>query len=857
MQQTFSKAVGIDLGTTNSAVAIMNRTDNEVVIHRETRHTLTTPSCVWKDPRAGEIVVGRMAARRVGTAPEPVRSVKRLMGRSTTVRVTDEDMTPEQVSAHILAEMKRQIEQDVAEWHTPDARWQVDRAIVTVPAYFDHPNIEATRRAAELAGLEVLDLLHEPTAAACHHCWSTRTTSGTFLVYDFGGGTFDVSIVRCTAGTFEVLGISGNNLLGGDNIDQAMAARIQEHLIDDGYAFDLDLDGDPEDRIRYGRLRSLAEGVKKALSTQEEFMLSDVGTLRDKNGEPVVLDRLLDRSDFEEVARPWVGRTITYCHEAIALATKEAGITLADIDQIILAGGSTHMPLVRELVTEELCAGARCAAPVYDKVDTNVALGAAIRASAAGGLVAHDQDRRVRATFRGTGATGSTNARTAGRVEALVGSVDLSGGHIRLNTSEYEDETDLADNGAFAFSHIPIQPDAESRLTFEVYDGAGERVATIRRSLSHTRDLAPNGHDTTPGKLPKAFVLEVNRAGKPYRKELLPALATLPTSADYEFTHPGNTEVVLFPLFQRRRKVKVISVPVPSTTPRGTPIRFNVRVDGLSMITVRGSVGEHTFDALVTQPPERDMPAPTEVAALQAGFTEAVQYLKPGERAVAEAKWQVTTNSLRAAMNRGDQIQAVHEFEELEEMAEEISRGDTVLEPPKEEFDRLVDDCRELSVVVRDIAAGSGVPYDQQETAASIETQTSHGERAHRNRDQQAYGEAVQMLDGFRRYLLGIYHGSKHSSGITPESVLSAIRELDREAAELVPVAEAKARADLQQELRSIRRRLQDLAEDVHRDTAGTTRKVGQISERLTQIEKILTRKPGDGYLESLPEFHS
>ena len=848
MQQIFSKAVGIDLGTTNSAVAIMNRTDSEVVIHRETRHTLTTPSCVWKDPRSGEIVVGRMAARRVGTTPEPIRSVKRLMGRPTTVRVTDEDMTPEQVSARILAEMKRQIEQDVAQWRTPDARWEVDRAIVTVPAYFDHPNIEATRRAAELAGLEVLDLLHEPTAAACYHCWSTRTNNGTFLVYDFGGGTFDVSIVRCTAGTFEVLGISGNNLLGGDNIDIAMATRIQEYLVEDGYAFDLDLDNDPEDRIRHSRLRSLAEGVKKALSTQEEFMLSDAGTLRDKNGEPVVLDRLLDRSDFEDVARPIVSRTIGYCHDAIALATKEAGITLADIDQIILAGGSTHMPLVRELVTEELCAGARCAEPVYDKVDTIVALGAAIRASAAGGLVTYDADRRVRATFRGTGATGTTNARAAGRVEALTDTIDLTGGHVRLETGEYEDETDLVDNGTFAFSHIPIQPDAESRLTFEVYDRTGERVATIGRSLSHTRDLAPDGRDTTPGKLPKAFVLEVNRGGKPYRKELLPALATLPTSADFEFTHPGNTEVVLFPLFQRRRKIQVISVPVPSTTPRGTPIKFNVRVDGLAMITVRGSIGEHTFDALVAQPPERDMPTPEEVAALQEVFAEAVQYLKPGERAVAEAKWKVTTSSLRAAMDRGDRLQAVHEFEELEDMAEEIAKGDTVLEPPKEEFDRLVDDCRELKVVVRDIAARTGVPYDQQETAASIETQCDHGERAYRNRDQQAYSEAIQMLDHIRRYLLGIYHGGKGSSGISPESVIAAVRELDREAADLVPVAEAQGRAELQQELRSVRRRLSDLAEDVHRDTAGAARKVGQVAERLTQIHKILSRKPGEDH---------
>src|SRR2546430_2753950 len=139
MDQIFSKAVGIDLGTTNSAVAVMNRTDTDIVIHRENRHTTTTPSCVWKDPRSGEIVVGRMAFRRVGSVPEPIRSIKRLMGHRTTVSVTDEEMTPEQVSALILTEMKRQIEQDLAAWNSPTTSWIADRAIVTVPAYFDHP----------------------------------------------------------------------------------------------------------------------------------------------------------------------------------------------------------------------------------------------------------------------------------------------------------------------------------------------------------------------------------------------------------------------------------------------------------------------------------------------------------------------------------------------------------------------------------------------------------------------------------------------------------------------------------------------------------------------------------------------
>src|SRR5437764_2589767 len=243
-----SKAVGIDLGTTNSAVAVMKPNDTEIVIHSDPTKRETTPSCVVKDPRSGQVVVGKKAFMRIGTRPIPIRSIKREMGRQVSVALTNEKVTPEQVSAHILREMKQQIEEDVARFGTDSATWIVDRAIVTVPAYFDQPQIEATRRAAEMAGLQILELLHQPTAAACYHCWQTGTQDGVFLVYDCGGGTFDVSVLRCTAGAFEVLGISGNNRLGGDDIDTLLAEELQKRLLQEGYNLKLDLKHNEDDR---------------------------------------------------------------------------------------------------------------------------------------------------------------------------------------------------------------------------------------------------------------------------------------------------------------------------------------------------------------------------------------------------------------------------------------------------------------------------------------------------------------------------------------------------------------------------------------------------------------------------------
>jgi molecular chaperone DnaK len=309
-KQILNKAIGIDLGTTNSAVAIMTLTDTDVIIHRDARtRRETTPSCVWKDPRTQQVLVGSRAFQRIGTTPEPIRSIKRSMGKQTTVSLTDVQVTPEEVSASILREMKLQIEDDVAQFTNETCEWAVTRAIVTVPAYFDQPQIEATRKAAEMAGLQVLELLHEPTAAASYYCWQNRVQNGTFLVYDFGGGTFDVSILRSVEGSCEVLGISGNNRLGGDDLDVLLAEELRQRLVGEGYELELNLQKSA-DRRRFEQLKMLAEGVKKALSTEEEFVLRSQSYVQDQSGTPINIDMLFERTEVEALYRPTIERTL-------------------------------------------------------------------------------------------------------------------------------------------------------------------------------------------------------------------------------------------------------------------------------------------------------------------------------------------------------------------------------------------------------------------------------------------------------------------------------------------------------------------------------------------------------------------
>lgn len=854
MTQIMSKGVGIDLGTTNSVVAVMNQSDTEIVLHRDgSSRWPTTPSCVWRDPDTNEIHVGRKAAARTGFSPAPVRSVKRLMGSKQRVPLGREDASPEEVSACILAEMKRQIEEDVCEWNTADQLWIVDRAIVTVPAHFDQPQIDATREAAEQAGIELLDLLHEPTAAACFHCWRTNTKNGTFLVYDLGGGTFDVSIVRATAGMFEILGISGNTHLGGDDIDMAMANAIAERLCREGYAMELDPASDPADQARFSQLRQMAERTKKALSAGPEHALSE--TIVDKNGTPVLVDMLWDRSDFEDIARPTIELTLHYCTDALELANAKAGITIEDIDQIILAGGSTHVPMVRDILASELCSPAsgqapgraRCSAPFYQDVDTIVALGAAIRAAETGGVEIYDDNRTVKLALHGTGSLSDDDAIIGGTVTPLVDGLHVEGGQVRLIPADDPGDTEEAliiSGGVFSFADLPIEPGRELDYTFEIFDAAGDLVATLGRRFAHLTDdeRKPGGGPTSISKLSKPLLLEVDRQGRPHRRQLIPAMADLPVSADFEFSHQGEAEAVLFPIFQRRKLIQVIQVPVPAATPAGTPVLLNVSIDQFAQITVRGTIGDIGFDAAVEQPPDRQAPTSEEIRDLEQRFRETAQYLPTGKRTVAEARWEKTRQALEAAIATFDDTRAVYQYEELEDLVDIYERADNSLDPPKTRFDQLVSECKKLNESVRKPAAELGFSHEYDDLARNIEVQREHGEQAFREADQSSYAEAVRMLENIRELLSELSANIREARDTrTPaELATDMLRNTERLAGKVRDLAEAAEREQLLNEVDTIRGHLEKLREEIQDDPVYAQHKIDQHYVRLTKIKEVL-----------------
>ena len=848
---TMRKAIGIDLGTTNSAVAVMTPTDTDITIHSDPKtRRETTPSCVWKDPKNGQVVVGSKAYSRVGSRPEPIKSIKRSMGRQTTLALTNERVTPEQVSAYILSEMKRQIEDNLRGFETETATWVVDRAIVTVPAYFDQPQIEATRKAAEMAGLQVLELLHEPTAAACYHCWQNQRQDGLFLVYDFGGGTFDVSILRCTSGVFEVLGIRGNNFLGGDDLDAVIAEEILRRLVAEDYDLALDIQHDEDDQLRFARLKLLAEGVKKALSNATDFVLRDTNSVKDKAGAGVDIDMNFERDEVEQLMRPIIEHTIPYCYEALELAQQRAGVTLAQIDEIILAGGTTHIPLVRDIVRETFCSSpgasgerARCSELVYRKVDTIVALGAAIRAAATGGLAIDNPERTVRVTFKGIGITASKRTYVTGQVEALSPALNLAGGSIRLRIADlgYDDEQPLKSDGAFGFSRVELQAATENLLTFEIYSRDGARLATVIRPISQNSEARSTGGPTGTATTAKAYYLEVNRAGKATRKELFPASASLPAEANFQLFHPGNTERLLLPLYQNKKKIQEINVPVPASLPKGTPIDLHIEVDALSGITVSGSVKgtDRTFKAHLEIPAERDAPTPGEVQQLDQSFHEVAVSLPSEQKTRVEDQYRRARSSYEEGMRRGEFQRAIHDFEEMEDLVESSKYEGGPLQPPKDFFDSLVNECQIMGELLETVTQSSHA----RDIITEITRQQAKGDNAFANNDQTAYRDTIIKLNALREHLISLLVRLADGFEDTRSDLERATDNIDfalEQANEVDILARAAERTDLQSEIALLRSQVQGLGREVQRDPVSVFQSIVKIRQRLEQIRNVL-----------------
>ena len=354
-----SKIIGIDLGTTNSCVAVMEGTEVKVITNPEGNRT--TPSVVaFKD---GERIVGDAAKRQVVTNKNTVSSIKRYMGSNHKVELEGKMYTPEEISAMVLGYMKSYAESYLGE--------PVTKAVITVPAYFNDAQRQATKDAGKIAGLEVERIINEPTAAALAFGIDKIDKEQTILVFDLGGGTFDVSIMDLADGTFEVLATAGDNKLGGDDFDNVLVDWIADEFKKQN---GIDL---RNDRMALQRMKEAAEKAKKDLSSMVQTQISLPFISANASG-PLHFDASLTRAQFDKMTKHLVERTMGPVRQAL----KDAGISASKLDQVLLVGGSTRIPAVQEAVKNEL--GKEPNKSVNP--DEVVAMGAAIQ----GGVISGD-----------------------------------------------------------------------------------------------------------------------------------------------------------------------------------------------------------------------------------------------------------------------------------------------------------------------------------------------------------------------------------------------------------------------------------------------------------------------------------
>ena len=327
-----ARAVGIDLGTTNSVVSVLEGGEPVVIANAE--GSRTTPSVV-AFAKNGEVLVGQSAKNQAVTnVDRTIRSVKRHMGEDWTVNIDDKTYTPQEISARTLQKLKRDAEAYLGE--------EVTEAVITVPAYFEDAQRQATKEAGQIAGLNVLRIVNEPTAAALAYGLEKGEQEQTILVFDLGGGTFDVSLLEIGDGVVEVMATAGDNELGGDDWDQ----RIVDWLVDrfkTSQGVDL-----TKDKRAVQRLREAAEKAKIELSSSQQANINLPYITVDSDKNPLFLDETLTRTEFQKITQDLLDRTKAPFNQVI----KDADLSVGDIDHVVLVGGSTRMPAVSDLVKE-------------------------------------------------------------------------------------------------------------------------------------------------------------------------------------------------------------------------------------------------------------------------------------------------------------------------------------------------------------------------------------------------------------------------------------------------------------------------------------------------------------------------
>lgn len=769
-----TKTIGIDLGTTNSVVAVMDMDNQNVITHTDKMGRHIIPSVVGIQPKTGNVITGYLAYSYRGTRNAPVVSVKRKMGSTEKIQLGENEYMPEDISSMIIAECIRCMQEQLDKLDDGN-EYKIGKALVTVPAYFDINATEATRRAGEKAGIDV-DVLQEPTAAAMYYIWKNKLPDGSYLVFDLGGGTFDVSIVNMSMGVASVLGLSGNNYLGGDDFDRRLARKLLQMLQDSGeYTLDLD-DNDPEDRLRYAKLVLKAEELKKELSGKGEVYFESSNIFEDQDGRSVRVDVMFSREEFEELIADLVDSALQECEKAIAEAIAAKRISgIEDIQQVLMVGGSTKVPLVQEKVRAHFCdpnkAHVQNLTILLDEPDFAVGYGAALCASSQGNVYAGEDGVQLTAKQDYLDLDGIGSLAVMGSVDG-VADASLYKLQVRSAEGDVVGSGRVGKDGSFTVD-VDVGEDEET-MTVELLDASGGVAVTQTLAIDRRPPVPP-----PPAVLPMDINLDVWNADEErvVKRALINKLTPLPAQAGHTlYANEGTTDHFVIRLYQGYDELKVVAIQPKRRLEPGEPVRLDVRCDESFTISITGDAGGEAIEVVVSAPPREHKPDDMRIQQqkLRQEFERYIQIYQGGQLAEYSAEERKYTNAIEDGFE-DNELPKVSESLMLYQALVERMRP-VKMDPPKEEFDKIIGQGMMMVMAISQMPKDKVPPtYRQDEAVASIEAIREAATDAYNRQDRKQVKEYHDKLMELCGYLYSIIQGGGDGPTINPVDRLNRI----------------------------------------------------------------------------------
>jgi molecular chaperone DnaK len=883
------KTVGIDLGTTNSVIALLDPSGSALITGQDEAGHLTFPSVVGYHPEQKRLVAGH-AARELNEPPSPLTSIKRSLGQDQRFAVGPQSLSPPEASAVILRHLR-----DMLGRILNDPRYRLDSAILTMPASFHPDQVEATRQAGELAGFEVVELLAEPAAAVIYYSWLKNHPDATYIVYDLGGGTFEVSIVQRRRGECQVLGTGGDPHLGGDDLDRLLAAYLLEtgtwkyagesaKVGPDTLASLFD-ETTSSGAARFRRLLRVAESIKRHLTDQRSVSRFNPSLVQNDEGRALDLEVVVEQSMFHRLIKDILDRTMDCCQETLAQARQRMGLKLRDIDHLVLVGGSSRVPLVRESVQAAFCnpdlaEHVRNPEPFLHQPDLCVAYGAALRGATLGTRYLFPMEHKDWGTAReGRGelelhltspvttpdaayqATGIVRLRPITPAEiATPSSVALSSfppSHleaasvrIRAIATGLIEEVFLDGRGAFA-QELELQPEADNALQLTVCNGVGEETARVVVCIRHQARAGPrDGSGLSGPRLTKPWQIEVlNRSQHRVKQVVAPAGAPLPGVFQATCRTLDASGRIVVPIFEENRFIQQLVLDDLEDLPIGSPVEVEFAIDVKYTIEVRVKVrptpaGERCDTVTIEAPSAPLRPTRAGVEKMKQQIEELLPQFRGGYRTRVQARATQLHKDLLEALHRDDEPRAVQRLAELTELLRSLETSrDLVLDPPWPRFTKLVRHCLDIAA---EVAQATG--RDPDELFEHIQAQERYADQAYEEHNQKLYRECQDNLHKYAGYLTQLLrHTLPRSAPPTrpPEDEARDAVESFRSLLTAVwKQVRARQRPDLETQLTEIANQARGLSQRVKSDPLTVRHDTHRLSAEIARIEEDMQERP-------------